>query len=164
MFMSYAIPEKFLEDDLKGQQLRSQGCLYQYLEKIKLLDDSIVFYPQVIGERDPDNSRHWRWGYNWEEKVKGVWKGRSIGSIPCAAVSMIRYAQQQGATREDIIAFIKKAKTKKYSPKILDVCKSFENTKIKPVLPNDAPIAVVLFAAGGGIEAGMVQAGKLIGI
>ncbi|MEH1855042.1 MAG: DNA cytosine methyltransferase [Nostoc sp.] len=52
-----------------------------------------------------------------------------------------------------------KAKTKKYSPKILDVCKNFDNTKLKPVLPDDAPIAVVLFAGGGGIEAGMVEAG-----
>lgn len=51
-----------------------------------------------------------------------------------------------------------KAKTKKPSPK-LDVCKNFDNTKLKPVLPDDAPIAVVLFAGGGGIEAGMVQAG-----
>lgn len=53
---------------------------------------------------------------------------------------MIRSLQEQGATREDIIAFIKKS-------------------KIKPLLPDDAPIAVVLFAGGGGIEAGMVQAG-----
>jgi len=51
-----------------------------------------------------------------------------------------------------------KAKTKKTSPK-LNVCKNFDNTKIKPVLANDAPIAVVLFAGGGGVEAGMVQAG-----
>ncbi|MEH2148626.1 DNA cytosine methyltransferase [Nostoc sp.] len=29
----------------------------------------------------------------------------------------------------------------------------------KPILPPDAPIAVVLFAGGGGIEAGMVEAG-----
>ena len=72
---------------------------------------------------------------------------------------MIRTLQQQGATRENIITFIKKAKTKKPSPKILDVCKNFDNTKLKPVLPDDAPIAVVLFAGGGGIEAGMVQAG-----
>ncbi|MFW9257655.1 hypothetical protein [Nostoc sp. CALU 546] len=49
-----------------------------------------------------------------------------------------------------------KAKTKKYSPKILDVCKNFDNTKLKPVLPDDALIAVVLFAGGGGIETGMV--------
>ncbi|WP_242054110.1 hypothetical protein [Nostoc sp. FACHB-888] len=55
------------------------------------------------------------------------------------------------------IALIKKAKTKKPSPR-LDVCKNFDNTKLKPVLPDDAPIAVVLFAGGGGIEAGMVQA------
>ncbi|OYD87416.1 DNA methyltransferase, partial [Nostoc sp. 'Peltigera membranacea cyanobiont' 213] len=71
---------------------------------------------------------------------------------------MIRTLQQERATRENIIAFIKKAKTKKTLPK-LDVCKNFDNTKIKPVLPNDAPIAVVLFAGGGGIEAGMVEAG-----
>ncbi|WDD36476.1 DNA cytosine methyltransferase (plasmid) [Nostoc sp. UHCC 0926] len=71
---------------------------------------------------------------------------------------MIRTLQQLLATREDIIAFIKKAKTKKLSPKS-DVCKNFDDTKLKPVLPDDAPIAVVLFAGGGGIEAGMVQAG-----
>jgi DNA (cytosine-5)-methyltransferase 1 len=71
---------------------------------------------------------------------------------------MIRTLQHLGATREDITSFIKKAKSKKTSPK-LDVCKNFDNTKIKPVLPNDAPIAVVLFAGGGGIEAGMVEAG-----
>ncbi|MBN3926726.1 DNA cytosine methyltransferase [Nostoc sp. NMS4] len=153
-----AIPEKFLEDDLKSIQLHSQGCLYPYLEKKKLLDGSIVFYPRVIGQRDPDNPIQWRWGFNWEERVDGLWKGRSIGSIPPGAVPMIRTLQQQGATKEDIIAFIKRAKSKKTSPK-LDVCKNFDNTKIKPVLPDDAPIAVVLFAGGGGIEAGMVQAG-----
>ncbi|MCC5661906.1 DNA cytosine methyltransferase [Nostoc sp. XA010] len=42
---------------------------------------------------------------------------------------------------------------------IIYALKNVDNTKIKPVLPNDAPIAVVLFAGGGGIEAGMVQAG-----
>ncbi|MBD2534961.1 DNA cytosine methyltransferase [Nostoc flagelliforme FACHB-838] len=71
---------------------------------------------------------------------------------------MIRTLQQQRATREDIIAFIKRAKSKKTSPK-LDICNNFDNTKIKPTLPDDAPIAVVLFAGGGGIETGMVEAG-----
>lgn len=156
--MSTTIPEKFLESDLNSQQIRSQGCLYQYLEKKKLLDGSIAFYPRVIGERDPDDPRLWRWGFNWDEIVGGIWKGRSIGSIPYGAVTMIRTLQKQGATREDIIAFIKKAKSKKTSPK-LDVCTSFQNTNFKPILPDDAPIAVVLFAGGGGIEAGMVQAG-----
>ncbi|MHC0068803.1 DNA cytosine methyltransferase [Nostoc sp. UIC 10890] len=158
IFELSATPEKFLEDDLKSSQLHSQGCLYPYLEKKKLLDGSIVFYPQVIGQRDPGNPIQWRWGFNWEERVDGVWKGRSIGSIPPGAVPMIRLMQQQGAIREDIIAFIKKAKSKKTSPK-LDVCKNFDNTDKKPVLPDDAPIAVVLFAGGGGIEAGMLQAG-----
>ncbi|AVH66269.1 DNA cytosine methyltransferase [Nostoc sp. 'Peltigera membranacea cyanobiont' N6] len=153
-----AIPEKFLENDLKPPQPHSQGCLYPYLETKKLLDGSNVFYPRVIGERDPNNPFCWRWAFNWKEKHNGVWKGKSIGSIPPGAVPMIRTLQQQGATREDIIAFIKRAKSKKPSSK-LDVCKNFDNTKIKPVLPDDAPIAIVLFAGGGGIEAGMVQAG-----
>ncbi|MHC5595451.1 MAG: DNA cytosine methyltransferase [Nostoc sp.] len=153
-----AIPEKFLEDDLKAPQIHSQGCLYPYLEKKKLLDGTIAFYPRVIGQRDPDNPTQWRWGFNWEERVDGVCIGRSIGSIPPGAVPMIRLMQQQEAIREDIIAFIKRAKSKKTSPK-LDVCKNLDNTKIKPVLPDDAPQAVVLFAGGGGIEAGMVQAG-----
>jgi hypothetical protein len=50
-----AIPEKFLEKGVKGSQCESVGCLYQYLETKKLLDGSNVFYPRVIGERDPDN-------------------------------------------------------------------------------------------------------------
>ncbi|MEH2324678.1 MAG: DNA cytosine methyltransferase [Nostoc sp.] len=143
---------------VKASQGESVGCLYQYLETKKLLDGEIVFYPRVIGERDPNNAFHWRWGFNWKEKINGVWKGRSIGSIPPGAVPMIRTMQQLLVNREDITAFIKKAKTKKPSPK-LDVCKNFDNTKLKPVLPDDTPIAVVLFAGGGGIEAGMVQAG-----
>ncbi|AUB43525.1 DNMT1, DNA (plasmid) [Nostoc flagelliforme CCNUN1] len=153
-----ATPEKSSEKGVKASQGESVGCLYQYLETKKLLDGKTVSYPRVIDERDPNNPFHWRWAFNWKEKINGAWKGKSIGSIPPGAVPMIRLIQQQGAIREDIIAFIKKAKTKKTSPK-LDVCKNFDNTKIKPVLPDDAPIAVVLFAGGGGIEAGMVQAG-----
>ncbi|AVH64072.1 DNA cytosine methyltransferase [Nostoc sp. 'Peltigera membranacea cyanobiont' N6] len=153
-----ATPENFLEKGVKASQGESVGCLYQYLETKKLLDGETVSYPRVIGERDPNNPFHWRWAFNWKEKINGAWKGKSIGSIPPGAVTMIRTLQQERATRENIIAFIKKAKTKKTLPK-LDVCKNFDNTKIKPVLPNDAPIAVVLFAGGGGIEAGMVEAG-----
>ncbi|WP_242062949.1 DNA cytosine methyltransferase [Nostoc sp. FACHB-145] len=75
-----------------------------------------------------------------------TWYGRSIGSTPCGAVTIIREMQRSGSTRDDIIAFIKRAKAKKQSPS-------------KPILPTNAPTAVVLFAGGGGIEAGMVQAG-----
>jgi DNA (cytosine-5)-methyltransferase 1 len=153
-----AIPEKFLEKGVKASQGESVGCLYQYLETKKLLDGKTISYPRVIGERDPNNPFHWRWAFNWKEKINGAWKGKSIGSIPPGAVPMIRTLQQERATRENIITFIKKAKSKKSSPK-LDVCKNFYNTKLKPVLPDDAPQAVVLFAGGGGIEAGMVQAG-----
>ncbi|MEA5610924.1 DNA cytosine methyltransferase [Nodularia spumigena] len=142
--MLFATPEKFLEKKVKTSPRESVGCLYPYLETKKLQDGSTAFYPRVIGERDPNNPKHWRWGYNWKEKVNGVWKGRSIGSISCGAVPMIRAMQLQGATREEIIVFIKRAKTKSPS---------------KPKLPGNAPIAVVLFSGGGGVEAGMLQAG-----
>ncbi|MBD2472184.1 DNA cytosine methyltransferase [Nostoc sp. FACHB-145] len=144
--MSLATPEKFLEKGLKGLENESVGCLYPYLETKKLQDGSTALYPRVIGERDPNDLKHWRWGFNWKEKIKGIWKGRSIGSIPYAAVPLIRALQREGSTRDDIIAFIKRAKAKKQSPS-------------KPILPANAPIAVVLFAGGGGVETGMVQAG-----
>ncbi|BAY20091.1 C-5 cytosine-specific DNA methylase (plasmid) [Anabaenopsis circularis NIES-21] len=144
--MSVATPKKFLEDDLKSSSLRSQGCLYQYTETKKLHNGITALYPRVIGERDPNDPHHWRWGYSWEVKVNGVWKGRSIGSIPCGAVILIREMQKGGASKDEIIAFIKRAKAKKQS-------------RSKPILPANAPIAVVLFAGGGGVEAGMVQAG-----
>ncbi|WP_242056692.1 MULTISPECIES: hypothetical protein [unclassified Nostoc] len=137
--MSVATPEKFLDDDLKSSSLRSQGCLYQYTETKKLQGGLTVYYPRVIGERDPNDPHHWRWGYNWEQKVNGVWKGRSIGSIPCGAVTLIREMQKGGASKDDIIAFIKRAKAKK-------------PLSTKPVLTINAPIAVVLFAGGGGVE------------
>jgi DNA (cytosine-5)-methyltransferase 1 len=71
---------------------------------------------------------------------------------------MIRTLQKQGATKEDIIAFIKKAKVKSPVDKS-DICNNQNTPVSKPVLADDAPIAVVLFAGGGGIEAGMVEAG-----
>ncbi|WP_143172886.1 hypothetical protein [Scytonema sp. HK-05] len=96
-------PEKFLEETeekqpqrspepaapLSGTSVRSlasptkqRGYLYKYLENKKLKDGTIASYPRVIGERSPDNPKHWRWGFNWEEKIDGEWKGRSIGSVP----------------------------------------------------------------------------------
>ncbi|MBD2498211.1 DNA cytosine methyltransferase [Nostoc sp. FACHB-280] len=141
-----AIPEKFLEKGLQATSNASVGYLYPYLETKKLQDGSTASYPRVIGERDPENPKHWRWGFNWKDKVNGIWKCRSIGSIPYNAVPLIREMQRSRSTRENIIAFIKRAKAKK-------------PLSTKPVLPINAPIAVVLFAGGGGVEAGMVQAG-----
>ncbi|MHC5746739.1 MAG: hypothetical protein ACYTXT_33580 [Nostoc sp.] len=74
-----AIPEKSSEKGIKASQGESVGCLYQYLETKKLLDGKTVSYPRVIGERDPNNPFHWRWAFNWKEKINGAWKGKSIG-------------------------------------------------------------------------------------
>jgi DNA (cytosine-5)-methyltransferase 1 len=139
-------PEKFLEKGLKSPDIEPVGCLYPYLETKKLHNGTTAFYPRVIGERNPNNPHHWRWGYNWKEKHNGIWKSRSIGSIPCGAIPMIQQLQCQGASRNEIVAFIKKAKAK---PQPSD----------KPKLKANAPIAIELFAGGGGIAAGMVQAG-----
>jgi hypothetical protein len=58
-----AIPEKSSEKGVKASQGESVGCLYQYLETKKLLDEETVSYPRVIGERDPNNPEDWRWAF-----------------------------------------------------------------------------------------------------
>ncbi len=117
------IPEKFLEETEchkqavqkpKGRQRK--GCLYKYLENKKLKNGTIASYPRVIGDRKPDNPTHWRWGFNWEEKIDGEWKGRSIGSVPVGLIPMIQSMQREGASLEEIIGFIKRAKRKVGAP------------------------------------------------
>lgn len=112
-------PEIFLEETepqpeavqkLKGRQRK--GCLYKYIENKKLKSGAIASYPRVIGHRQSDNPTHWRWGFNWEEKVDGEWKGRSIGSVPLGAIALIQSMQNEGVSLEEIIGFIKRAKTK----------------------------------------------------
>jgi hypothetical protein len=113
-------PEKFLEESTADtKQLPSRkrrqrkGCLYKYLENKKLKNGNIASYPRVIGEtRDPDNPKHWRWGFNWEEKIDGEWKGRSIGSVPIGAIALIQSMQKSGVPLEEIIAFIRRSKNK----------------------------------------------------
>ena len=113
------IPENFLEEtkedtkrspSLKRRQRK--GCLYKYLENKKLKDGRIASYPSVVGHRQPDNPTHWRWGFNWEEKVDGEWKGRSIGSVPLGAIALIQSMQKEGVSLEEIIGFIRRAKSK----------------------------------------------------
>jgi len=79
------IPEKSSE-----KKSEPVGCLYPYIESKKLKDGTEVLYPRVVGQRDRTNPHHWRWGFNWKEKIHGAWKGKSIGSIPCTSVPMIR--------------------------------------------------------------------------
>jgi hypothetical protein len=107
---SESIPEKFLEEKKKRN---CKGCLYKYLENKKLKNGTIASYPRVIGERSPDNPKHWRWGFNWEEKIDGEWKGRSIGSVPVGAIPMIQVMQKLGVPLEEIISFIRRSKAKK---------------------------------------------------
>lgn len=113
-------PEIFLEETQpqpeavqkpKGRQRK--GCLYRYIENKKLKSGDIASYPRVIGHRSPDNPTHWRWGFNWEEKVDGEWKGRSIGSVPLGAIALIQSMQNEGVPLEEIIGFIRRAKAKK---------------------------------------------------
>ena len=122
------VPENFLEETQpqpysvqkpKGRQRK--GCLYRYIENKKLKSGAIASYPRVIGHRNPDNPTHWRWGFNWEEKIDGEWKGRSIGSVPlgamaptpAAGIALIQSMQNEGVSLEEIIGFIRRAKAKK---------------------------------------------------
>jgi DNA-directed RNA polymerase subunit RPC12/RpoP len=114
------IPENFLEESNEGVGLKQsfkrrqrKGCLYKYIENKKLKSGAIASYPRVIGHRQPDNPTHWRWGFNWEEKVDGEWKGRSIGSVPLGAIALIQSMQNEGVSLEEITSFIKRAKSKK---------------------------------------------------
>ena len=101
---------RFATETFKLGRQRS-GCLYKYLENKKLKDGTIASYPRVIGRRDPDNVKHWRWGFNWEEKIDGEWKNRSIG-VPSGAVSMVIGMQNNNCSVNEIISFIRKSKTK----------------------------------------------------
>jgi hypothetical protein len=114
------IPENFLEESKEGVGLKQsskrrqrKGCLYKYIENKKLKNGAIASYPRVIGHRNPDNPTHWRWGFNWEEKIDGEWKGRSIGSVPLGAIALIQSMQNEGVSLEEIIGFIRRAKAKK---------------------------------------------------
>lgn len=116
------IPENFLEETKqqpeavqkpKGKQRK--GCLYKYIENKKLKSGAIASYPRVIGHRSPDNPTHWRWGFNWEEKIDGEWKGRSIGSVPLGAIALIQSMQNEGVPLEEIIGFIRRSKNKNKS-------------------------------------------------
>lgn len=95
----------------KGRQRK--GCLYRYIENKKLKSGAFASYPRVIGHRQPDNPTHWRWGFNWEEKIDGEWKGRSIGSVPLGAIALIQSMQKEGVSLEEIIGFLRRAKSKK---------------------------------------------------
>ena len=115
-----ATHENFLEETKpattsteKSKSRQRKGCLYKYLENKKLKSGDIASYPRVIGHRQPDNPTHWRWGFNWEEKIDGEWKGRSIGSVPLGAIALIQSMQNEGISLEEIIGFIRRAKSKK---------------------------------------------------
>ncbi|AFY51337.1 hypothetical protein Nos7524_5647 (plasmid) [Nostoc sp. PCC 7524] len=110
-FLEESQPQPEAVQKSKGRQRK--GCLYKYLENKKLKDGTIASYPRVIGNRKPDNPTHWRWGFNWEEKIDGEWKGRSIGSIPVGAIAIIQSMQKEGVPLEEIIGFIRRAKSKK---------------------------------------------------
>jgi len=114
------VPENFLEETKraaastqKPKARQRKGCLYKYIENKKLKSGAIASYPRVIGHRQPDNPTHWRWGFNWEEKIDGEWKGRSIGSVPLGAIALIQSMQKEGVSLEEIIGFIRRAKSKK---------------------------------------------------
>ncbi|MCC5604641.1 hypothetical protein [Nostoc favosum] len=110
-FLEESQPQPEAVRKLKGRQRK--GCLYRYIENKKLKNGSIASYPRVIGHRQLDDPTHWRWGFNWEEKIDGEWKGRSIGSVPLGAIALIQSMQNEGVLLEEIIGFIKRAKAKK---------------------------------------------------
>lgn len=115
------IPENFLEETGKSKKRspnrkprNKKGSLYKYLENKKLKNGKIASYPRITSDfRDPENPHHWRWGYHWDEKINGKWKGRSIGSIPPGVIAYIQDMRDRNVQLPEIISFIKKVKAKK---------------------------------------------------
>lgn len=101
----------FLRESDKAPKRKRKGSLYPYLDPKTLKDGTKVHYPRVIGERDPDNVKHWRWGYCWEEKIDGDWKNRSI-AVPIGAVSLVIGLQNNNCSVDEIISFVKRSKAK----------------------------------------------------
>ena len=99
------------EPELSSKK-KPSGCLYRYLEHKKLKSGMIASYPRVEGDRDPDNIDHWRWAYNWEEKIHDDWKNRSI-AVPKHLVSAIRTMISVDTPALEIREFIKSWKIKK---------------------------------------------------
>jgi hypothetical protein len=111
IFLEETKPQPEAVQKPKGRQRK--GCLYKYIENKKLKDGSIASYPRVIGDREQGNPTHWRWGFNWEEKIDGKWKGRSIGCVPVGAIALIQSMQNEGVSLDEIIGFIRRSKNKK---------------------------------------------------
>jgi hypothetical protein len=108
--------EKFLEENLNTEITHACGCLYQYLENKKLKNGSIVSYPRVEGERDKHNYLHWRWGYNWKEKIDGQWKNRSLG-VATKIVTAVANMIHNGNSVQNIREFITLSKNSKKTHK-----------------------------------------------
>jgi hypothetical protein len=108
--------EKFLEKNLNTEITHACGCLYQYLENKKLKNGSIVSYPRVEGERDKHNYLHWRWGYNWKEKIDGQWKNRSLG-VATKIVTAVANMIHNGNSVQNIREFITLSKNSKKTHK-----------------------------------------------
>lgn len=95
--------------NMKTTKDTRRGSLYKYLDKKTLKSGKEVSYPRVAGERDPNNIKHWKWGFCWEEKVNGEWRNRSIG-CPTSIVSIVTTMQNQNFHLSEIISFIKHSK------------------------------------------------------
>ncbi|RUS93793.1 hypothetical protein DSM106972_095520 [Dulcicalothrix desertica PCC 7102] len=102
--------ERFLNETYKSGRHR-KGSLCKGIEEKTLKNGIKASYPRVIGARDPDNVKHWRWAYYWEEKVDSEWRNRSL-YVPIGAVSLIIGMQNNYCTVDEIISFIKKSKCK----------------------------------------------------
>jgi hypothetical protein len=81
-----------------------QGSLAPFLET-KKLKSGLRTYPHVEGFRDPDNYKHWRWGFYYEVKIKDCWKNRSK-SVTATKVPIIKQMLNDGASCDRILDYL----------------------------------------------------------
>ncbi|MBR8832535.1 MAG: hypothetical protein DSM106950_00445 [Stigonema ocellatum SAG 48.90 = DSM 106950] len=84
----------------------ASGSLYRYLKNVLLKSGEIASYPRIQGDRDPENLKHWYWGYNYKIFEDGNWKTKSL-SLTRNRVSGVRYMIEKNAPITAIRAFIK---------------------------------------------------------
>ncbi len=92
---------------IRGERVPGRsGTLYQRTKKKQLRSGQIKEYPLVLGERDPQNIRHWFWQLTYKEKQpSGKYKSRTVSVSP-EQVAAVRVLIAGNVDLELIISYL----------------------------------------------------------
>lgn len=81
-----------------------QGSLAPFIET-KKLKYGLRTYPHIEGFRDPDNYKHWRWGFYYEVKIGDTWHNRSK-SVTSIKAPIIKKMLADGDSCDRILDYL----------------------------------------------------------